>query len=286
MICNTCQTDQQFATAAKSWMGTRLGEASVEVANANSGRINRVHLSARRDGDIVWRDGRSETRGQSILIEGVALRDILIRETSDSPLFVDVDDEGSPSTQGANIVDVILNSRESAAVELQFSKIVSMHKNELLIGPPNAGYGFDSFSGREQQAVSLYLFNAMTAQNPGWQAQEIKGGSLSGLLNTLKSIYGRGPKACMVFRNLDVACFQINLLEPNAARYISDTAKDSQDRPIYEPGGIGGGGGTSVNPLGNGQIGYGFGGSGGSGGDVWLICGKVGTTTSCYVQQL
>lgn len=63
---------------------------------------------------------------------------------------------------------------------------------------------------------------------------------MKALQNALNMPRGKGPTACQVFVNGDVACFQLNLADENAARYVTGTAKDAEGRPLPESGGLGG----------------------------------------------
>lgn len=124
-----------------------------------------------------------------------------------------------------SVVFQVVSVEADADDEQMFQEIVHQASDEPVAPPPPASWGesFDSFAAMNLQIVSKYLWAFKTAHDPTWQARA-SSGLFKALWNALESVKGKGPSSCMVFRNGDSACFQLNPLADSAARYISGTA--------------------------------------------------------------
>lgn len=109
------------------------------------------------------------------------------------------------------------------------------------------------------------------------------------LWNALEQHNGKGPTGCIVFRNGDSACFQINPLAPGAPRVIAGTVKDINGNSI--PASVqtvpnGGERGLAVEPN-TPSYGRTSWGPVAGGGSWWLICStQGGKPTGCYAEYV
>lgn len=165
-----------------------------------------------------------------------------------------------------------------------FAGIISVSKNRIVLPSPNGMEGFDSLATAEYQVLGPYLYTAMTANNPGWQNGMMTDALKTLLFKALGWTQGKGPVACIVFQNGDFGCFQLNMMDRNAPAYLKGTGKDKNGNPIDRAPNMPNGGGIStyVKPVyrSDSSSGYKI-----SGSNLWLICGKVGTTMTCYIES-
>lgn len=111
------------------------------------------------------------------------------------------------------------------------------------------------------------------------------------LINALKNRFGRGPSGCVVFRNGDSACIQINILAPGAWLVLEGTAMDIDGNPIAVPSydtirnGVGLGLTIRQGPPSLGTTGWTP--VGGSMAGLWLVCVSTnGVIDYCYVSTV
>jgi len=270
-FCDSCTTKRQFESAALAWLGNNTGTYVVEVGNTASSTVYQVSVTG-SNVPITPNDAQRVNEGAGAPVVNLVYTEYATGadETTASP--------------GAHYAVVNYSIPEASQTNTQFGKIVAMVKMEpILVPPPNPGTpGYDSFYGRDMAIVSRDLWQTMSIHYPGWQQGQIAGNPLKALQNALNMLRGKGPTACQVFVNGDVACFQLNLADENAARYVTGTAKDAEGRPLPESGGLGGGSGINVNHISNNPYvtGYQF-----PSGSWWLMCTYVGgVKVSCRVE--
>lgn len=270
-FCDTCTTKAQFEAAAVAHVGRNYGDYVVEVGNMAASKVYEVSVTI---SDKPADPSRTQpvTNGASAPALGVT--------------YLPDEADGPYAASGGRYVIISYSVPLSSQTNTQFGIIVAMVKaGPVLAPPPNPGtYGYESFNNRSMDVVSRNLYDTMTSQYPGWQHGQISGGPLSALQKALKLLDGKGPTACQVFINGDVACFQLNLIDDNAALYINGTAKDAEGNPIRDDGGIGsgGGGGVTVNHVSNNPYVTGYQLPKGS---WWLMCTYVNSVkVSCRVQ--
>lgn len=270
-FCDTCTTKAQFEAAAVAHVGRNYGDYVVEVGNTAASKVYEVSVTI---SDKPADPSRTQpvTNGASAPALGVT--------------YLPDEADGPYAASGGRYVIINYSVPLSSQTNTQFGIIVAMVKADpILVPPPNSGtYGYESFANRKMEVISPDLYAAMTFYHPGWQQGQLSGNVLKALLNQLKLLEGKGPTACQVFTNGDVACFQLNLADKNAALYINGTAKDSEGKSIADNSGVGsgGGGGVTVNHVSNSPYvtGYQF-----PKGSYWLMCTYVnGVKISCRVQ--
>lgn len=280
IICSNCTTDSQFQAAALARTPNRTGEYSYAVGNPNTGVMKYAYVFRTLPGEIPRSVTEPKTTMLSLELQAQGSVGFI---TNEEPAVTVSEDP----KELANLIQAFGGSENafvydaSAADQQQFGAIVNVSRNSVLVTAPN-GYGFESFHGAQMEMVSPFLYSAMAAgANPAWQAAEIP--SLwKGLFNALKSLHGKGPTACIIYNNGDSACYQMNILDKNAALYITDSAKDADGNLIPTAGGIGSGGGLNVGPNlpSLGFITWSRGSS------AYLICSYVGGKLhSCYVEN-
>lgn len=282
LLCSNCTTSTQFQAAALARAPERTGEFNYAVGNPYTGVMNYVLVVKTMPGEVPL-GGTDGPQKLNLLRGAVAMGSVGLLTVEDSAVTVPENTrELSVMVQAASGTASAYVSAASAAEQQQFGAIVKVSRNSVMVTAPNA-YGFDSFRGAQMEVVSPFLYSSMAAgANPAWQAAEIP--SLwKGLFNALKALDGKGPTACIIYRNGDSACYQMNIMDKNAARLITDSAKDAEGNLIPASGGVGGGGGGGLNVQPNrpspGYISWSRGGS------SYLICGYIGGKLhSCYIQ--
>jgi hypothetical protein len=169
-----------------------------------------------------------------------------------------------------------------------FQTVVTGSRNRLLFNVSSSDISssnaFDSLSTAEQNMViiSQRLWAQEVLSNPGFA--NFAPSATTGLLNAIKAYFGRGILISIVLKNGDVATFEINPMDPNAARYVKGSAKDRDGNSLPDlsnPIGSGGSGSVGVTTA-----------TGGSrpatsysvGNYYWLVCSYVGSILQgCYV---
>lgn len=180
----------------------------------------------------------------------------------------------------SSVVFQVVSVEADAEDEQMFQEIVHQASDEPVAPPPPESWGesFDSFASLNLQLVSKYLWAFKTAHDPTWQARATTS-LFKALWNALESVRGKGPSACMVFRNGDSACFQLNPLADSAARYISGTAITITGIDIPSAPSGGGLGDGEPLTLHNNLNEYRW----TNGEELWLVCAKQGgTLLGCY----
>lgn len=282
ILCSNCTTSPQFQAAALAQAPKRTGEFNYAIGNPYTGVMKYALVVKTMPGEVPL--GGTDPQPLNLLRGAVAMDSLGVVAVEDSAVTVPENTrELSVIIQAASGTASAYVSAASAADQQQFGAIVKVSRNSVMVTAPNA-YGFDSFRGAQMEVVSPFLYSAMAAgANPAWQAAEIP--SLwKGLFNAIKAADGKGPTACIIYRNGDSACYQMHIMDKNAAGHITDSAKDAAGNPIAASGGVGGGGGGSglnVQPRrpSPGYISWSRGSS------SYLICGYIGGKLhSCYIQ--
>lgn len=270
-FCDSCSTQADFSGAARSWLGSRIGTYELMIGNTQSGTLYHVSITA-SNGPIVPNRLRSPAPSAS----GAVVAQLLPAKErlSVKPAT------GAAATKTASHTYINWALRQSAQTEAQFRDVLFLAKSEIIVavdpGTAASNPGFAGFTGGSNEVISPYLWTRMSEQRPGWQTGGINGGAMSMLWQSLKSLFGKGPKACLVFGDGDVACYQLNMLDKNAALYLEGTAYDRAGNPISPSGG--GGDGVGITPQGNTSVRYGPSRGG------WLICSFVsGRLSHCYI---
>lgn len=188
------------------------------------------------------------------------------------------------SSQSSDELNSSVGSVEASPEErAQFSAIVQLSRNEILVAAPGGIDGLGSFYGAQPDVLGPYLWVKKSAQNPAWQSGAIGTSWVSMLWNALKLADGKGPSACIVFQNGDSGCYQLNPMDKNAPRYISGTAKNINGQPLEEAGGIGGGTGLEIYNPDPGV--YSWGRSSFPTFSLWLFCSfSGGELSGCWTQ--
>ena len=263
-FCDNCQTRAHFENAA-STMQTQEGDAEIYVGNRSTGVVFLVSVTATRGPSVATSVPRSngalQGRGSALSTGGY--------EPNARP--------------GALFVHVNWSMPESEAFNSEFRVIVAAYKKEpMWTRYPEGNDGFDSFLGRDQEAVNVFVLGFYTQNNPSWAQQEISGNLLRSLANAFGASEGKGPAVCIVFKNGDSACFQLNVADPlNGTRYIAGTAKDIDGNTISESGGVGGEHAptTTVRPESGNLVRFST-----SGSAHYLVCSRVGgILLECYI---
>lgn len=178
----------------------------------------------------------------------------------------------------------IYSSSLSAGEKAEVGSLIDISKKEMMIVLPDNGY-FDSFAGRNREAVSLQLIDSMSDAHPGWLLRNLKSAVRKILMDRLARQIGRDVQVCGIFNNGDSACFEVNTVAPSADKFIAGSAKDKTGAKLADAGG-GGGSGLNVNynPP---EVGFGGRGSSGRTGELWLFCSSIGgKLVSCYTRVL
>lgn len=166
-----------------------------------------------------------------------------------------------------------------------FVSIAKMNSKEVVAPPPSGIDGFDSFAGADLVQVGLYLWAFKTGLDPNWSSEAVGSGSWLGLWDALKMARGKGPIACLVFRNGDSACYQLNPMSPSAPKHVAGTATNLNgqllDSSISPGGSIGDGDPLLIIQQGNTNQ-YRWT-NGGNSAWLYLICSSQGgVVQSCY----
>ncbi|MCE7031550.1 hypothetical protein LY625_02760 [Lysobacter sp. GX 14042] len=285
VLCTNCSTTAQFQTAAISKAPDRTGEFRFAVGNPNTGTMKHVIVFKTMPGEVPR--GGSAPIPQKLTLGGLATDAVgFIANEDEAAVTIPEDPQLLAGLMGPTFgqTNAVVSSA-TPAEQQQFGAIVKLSKNSIMVSAPNSS-GFSSLRGAQMEVVSPFLYSAMAAgANPAWQAAEIPS-FWKGLFNALKSLHGKGPTACIVYRNGDSACYQLNIMDKNAARYITDSGKDANGQPIPQTGGIGGGGGGSglnvqPNRPSTGYISWSRPSS------SYLVCSYIGGKLhSCYIQPL
>lgn len=247
VICDSCTTEAQFSSSARSAHGSTWGSRLYGVVNPGTGQFLWVQV-ARATGP---RPLASEAEEAGIApayteelrlysAEGVPVTGILM--SSEDPSHRITASRGMTAAQGVTVVPVTPTNEERATVDA----IVRISKRSVLFAPGSSMYYTDFHTAYfdYRAALDSLIREVLSANNAVWAADSIT----SGLWSALQLYFGKGPIGCVVFNNGDVACFQINPLAPGAARVVVGTAKTVDGAPIDTSNGspIGNGGGIGI----------------------------------------
>lgn len=285
ILCSNCTSSAQFQAAALAKAPDRTGEFRYAVGNPATGAMKYVLVVKTMPGEVPLGGAVPLPEDLELGTSGMDTVGFVAIEGDAAAIVPDSPQEVSRMVQAASGSARAYVTAASSSEQKQFGAIVKVSKNSIMVTAPDA-YGFTSFRGAQMEVVSPFLYSAMAAgANPAWQAGEIP--SLwKGLFNALKSLFGKGPTACIVYRNGDSACYQMNIMDKNAARYVTDSAKDAEGNSLSQSGGIGGGGGGSglnvqPNRPSTGYISWSRPKS------AYLVCSYIGGKLhSCYIQPL
>lgn len=233
------------------------------VGNPNTNTFRYVEVTTYRDGEVPM-----GVYPAPVPAESVAL--------------VNPGSESGIEATSAMYSDVLFSAASvgPSPQEMQmFASNVKFALEDAVAPSPGTGEGFESFASADMLLVSNYLWAFKTALDPNWQGENV------GLLDALKLARGKGPTACIVYRNGDSACYQLSPVDKNAARYINGTARSLSGALIDDTqvggGGIGGGEPLSIVQTNTNE--YRWTNGSGSTGWLWLVCSRQGgEITSCY----
>ena len=277
VFCDACATDAQFATAAKSRVGTSTGEFTIHVGNTLTGRLHLVVVASRRDGQMPY----GNTPIESTAAHTTAGSELTERQARAT---------GADTPQGT-VYQIVLNHRLSAAAEAQFFDIVQVMKSGSVLvedhGEPlplPIQSGFDSFDGRNQSMLRDWLWETQGKNFFDTRPEA----PLSDAV--IAELYAQAAKElgsytkCVIFNNGDIACFKVPFMRTAEAPYVNGTAVD-RDGNMIPGAGYGGGGFGAVRINGStsryGRIGY------SSHGALWLFCAFVnGKLDHCWVEWM
>lgn len=217
VICDTCVQDSDFAQAARIWYGTKTTRLQITVGNPSTGVLYTMWVVAGRGSPAMAVENSLEgSSGEAIAVLGpsnnIVRADQLALAAS----------AGSPS---------VSEESENTQWEPVFNAQVNAHKNSILFYVTDSmvqqyGDSLMSFqqAGQEPVVVSDMILAEETSVNGTYLNATW---SLMGALqNALDSYYGKGILATVIFKNGDVATYQLNILDPNATRPVKGTAKD------------------------------------------------------------
>jgi len=280
VVCDTCVQPADFKQAALIWFGNGTAKLQVTVGNPSTGVLNTMWITPNGSGIPpafqAPTPGTVGPLGETILVQKAPSNVIRPDQLALAPML-----GNSP---------VVSDQLENSQYEPVFRAAVNANKNTIIFNvtdPQIQIYGdaLQSFNAATNDPldVSSAIWAEEDIVNPGFLKSTWT--VLGAMQNALNSYFGHGILATVIFKNGDVATYQINILDPNATRYVNGTAKDRFGNALPDPpAGIGGGGagGASVtNHGGTDATGYGMG-SGSS--EVWLVCSFIGgVLQSCYV---
>lgn len=262
VICESCQTISDFEQVAvdqsppvpNSWYMYAVG-------NPSTGIFRYVEVSTYREGEVP------------AMVYPSPKRNARMKDGSGaSASYYD------PSLR-YSVVSVPAGDDERRI----FVSIAKMNTDEVVAPPPGSAYGFDSFAGADLVAVGKYLWAFKTALDPNWTNEALGNGSWTGLWEAFKMLRGQGPTACLVFRNGDSACYQLNPMDPNAPRHIDGTAKNIYGQLLDSSSSSGGsiGDGDPLILVHSNTNEYRW--TNGSNTWLWLICSSQGgVLQNCY----
>ncbi|MGH8082507.1 MAG: hypothetical protein ACREP7_18170, partial [Lysobacter sp.] len=221
-FCDTCVTSTDFSNAARSWVPS-TGTYEVLIGNTQSGDVYHVSITA-----------SNSPITPNVVAPG----------TSAAKQAVPAGRQTVQSSPPYKFVNWAL--RLDDGLRNQFKAAVVATQSQVMATANDAGApdvpALDHFTGGDMEIISPFLWNAMSVAHPGWNTGGYTNPVMQMLWQSLKSLFGRGPSACLVYKNGDVACYQLNMIDRNAALYLEGTAIDRDGHAIGGGGGGGGGG--------------------------------------------
>lgn len=262
VVCDSCVNESDFASAAQVWYGTRNVQMLVTVGNPDTGVL--YSMSVRPGGTVP------------LAVPPINNPDVILHNSRENVVSAA---QLAYASQGTG-QPVIGLQREDTQDEPAFAATVIAYKNSVLfdVGSGQEDHYGDVVNSYSDAIASMEVTGKMIwaeelAVNPGFA--EIDVTSLSGLKDALDAYFGHGILVTVIFKNGDVATFQINVLDSDAVRVVNGTAKDrfGNSLPDSDTGINGGGeGGANVSNSGGADItGYSL-----EGDDEWLVCTYVG----------
>lgn len=271
VICDSCEYESDFVAAAVTWNAGKTTRIRVSVGNPNTGSVYTMWVGGSGSPNSPLSIGNqiddfTKTQKKYVFSEPTT-------STITAHQLLEAKRSFSVASSGASEVN------QDSAAEPVFQSLVIGSKNHLLFNVSSSDVSnsnlFNSFESAQQDmvSISLRLWQQETVANPTFG--NFAPSATTGLVNALKAYFGHGILISIVFKNGDVATFEINPMHPDAARYVKGTAKNRDGNSLPDMGnpiGSGNSGGVSVSPItgGSGPVtAYGVGGT-------WLVCSYVG----------
>lgn len=276
-ICDTCVTPGDFSAAGIAWYrSVNSGVYQVAIGNPTTGVI--YNMTVGKQGGTV------PNVAQQAKAYAAASKSTVITGNP-TPNIIRASDLIEAQAAGGTITATGLS--EDTASEDSFRTLIYAYKNNVLFNVSTNDMhtnstAFGSFSGGQSEPLTICakVWGAETAGNPKWPSLME---SVAGAWNTaVKSYFGRGIMASIVFGNGDVATYQINPLDEDACVYVKGSAKNVNGQALADATpNIGGGDTGSVNmrPINSGgDASYSI-------GELWLVCSfQGGQLLGCYIQ--
>lgn len=275
IICGDCTSANQFEWAAIAGTGTPIpGTTNYLVINPQTGDSRSVMVMYTPPG---W-DPMGTTTMQPLPQSGL----VSLGHSSHPVIFVSgIDTNREIALSGASAV----SSPVSAEASVEIGALIEFGSSDFVVVLPDNDL-FGSFSGRNEPAVANHIYQAMTANNPGWATKTISNRVRKLIQQRISMFFGRPFQVCAIFNNGDSACMEPDAATPSLENLIEGTAKNKYGNPIGSGGGAGGGGGLEVDyapPT----LSFGWTGSTGSSGEVWLFCAtEAGVLIGCWIEVL
>lgn len=276
VMCNSCQSEEDFITAGTVWYGSKLGNRLVVVGNPDSGVVY-----------SMWMERNTGGTPRSVSSDELRMiRNNMIISVPEKNVISPADLKAATQNGG---VTVDSYGRDTNT-EPVFRSMVLAHKNQILFNVSSIDINNPSFSSfingsSEMQELCPRIWQQEASINPGFA--NFAPTASQGLSNALKAYFGRGILASVVFTNGDVATFEVNPLDTNSCPYVKGSAKNmaGQSLPDATPnvgGGTGGGVKVSSSPGADPAQG-----SYSIDSQTWLFCAFVGgVLQGCYIERI
>lgn len=289
MLCDTCSADWQYEQAAIGYVEGRgiPGNHMILVVNDVSEDARWIGVSYSPGGGVPASSGdpsghiipapsASTSEGPTELSDNETLMFVVPRS-----------DNGKSTDDYLRYLEEAIANNSSTAFSIpptaqeldEITAALHAGRNDYYVVFPVTGM-FDTFATRESAAVGLAIYQRL---NITLALQSLPRRALRALINLVAGKHGRTAMVCGVFNNGDSACFEPIANAPSGDSYIPGTARDVNGNSLD-----GGGNGMAVAPeWNNGVIRYGFPGSSGSIGELWLFCAWDGNVlVSCWIQVI
>lgn len=237
VLCSNCTQPYEYESAAEIAHGPRRGWESYLVVNPNTSKGMFASVVYVPPGEVPMRLERAIPRTENDPGNWIV---VVPKSRKPSSTHSTMQGNGDFSTSSSGL---------HHGQQLQLDAIVSMSKEWVFIKPQNNSGYFNSFNDALQNmaAVDSVIRIGHTTTNPAWVNDQINGNLVASLFRALESFFGRGIGGCLLMDNGDVACWQINVLAPGAARLVEGTSKDAEGNEIPASGTLPNGSGTEVN---------------------------------------
>lgn len=237
VVCSNCTQPYEYESAAEIAHGPRRGWENYLVVNPNTSKGMFASVVYVPPGEVPMHLGRVLPRADDDPGQWIV---VVPKSRKPSSTHSTMQGTGDFSTSSSGL---------HRGQQLQLDAIVSMSKEWVFVKPQNNSGYFNSFNDALQNmaAVDSVIRIGHTTTNPAWVNGHINGNLVASLFRALESFFGRGIGGCLLMDNGDVACWQINVLAPGAARLIEGTSKDAEGNELPASGGLPNGSGTEVN---------------------------------------